>query len=211
MKKITEPTSAQKPKAASAQVLPAPPPILASISPYPLVQLGWSVPDYRSAAENWLKLAGVGPFFVQEHVPMHNVIYRGKQTTYDHSIAIGWWGGVEIELMQQHCTNPSHMRDVVPNGGYGFVSVSWFAPDLDAETRRLEALGFPLYWSGEFGSGMSARWFDARHVLGAAIEVFPEHEMMRQGFSRLERIAKAWNGDRPIREMGELFPLDLPE
>jgi Glyoxalase/Bleomycin resistance protein/Dioxygenase superfamily len=182
---------------------------IASLSPYPLVQLGWSVPDYRRAADTWLKLAGVGPFFYQEHVPLRNVIYRGRPAAFDHSIAIGWWGGVQIELMQQHCDNPSHMRDVVPNGGYGFVSVSWFAPDLDAETRRLEALGFPLYWSGEFGDGMSARWFDARHILGAAIEVFPEHPMIRRGFSELERLTKSWNGDRPLRKLEELVSLEF--
>jgi len=181
-------------------------PALGAISPYPLVQLGWSVPDLRSAMENWVKLVGVGPFFYQEHVPLRNVVYRGQPTTFDHSCAIGWWGDVEVELMQQHCDKPSHMRDVVANGGYGFASVSWFAPDLDAETRRLEALGFPYIWSGEFAEDMSARWFDARHVLGAMIEVFPEHPEMRYSFTLLKQISEGWNGDEPIRKMEALLP-----
>lgn len=115
------------------------------IVPYPIVQVGWSVfEDVEVAAEKWTKFTGAGPFFVSRHIPLEDVVHRGKPTTLDHSTALAQWGTVQLELMYQHCDSPSFIKDLCPDRKSRLVSVSWLAPDLDAETSRMEDLGFPL-------------------------------------------------------------------
>ncbi|MDB5687613.1 MAG: hypothetical protein JWR77_2202, partial [Rhizorhabdus sp.] len=136
------------------------PQALGMITPYPVVQLGWSVfEDIDAAMARWTQATGIGPFFVGRHVPVDDVVHRGTPGSYDHSSAIAQWGDVQLELMEQHCGSPSAIADISPDRRSRLASVSWFVPDRAAEIERMEKLGYPVVWSCTlFGGTISATW-----------------------------------------------------
>lgn len=182
---------------------------LKGVTPYPIVQIGWSIfEDVERAVERWIRLTGAGPFYVEEHVALSNVTHRGKATTFDHTTAQGQWGNVQLELMLQHCDNPSPIMNLCADRVSRLTSVSWFVPDLDAETRRLEAMGFPLFWScNVWDNSRRACWFDTSSLLGCFVEVFNENPSSRKALSLWSKSAEGWNGERPIRPLSEIMKL----
>ena len=180
---------------------------LARITPFSVMQLGWTVfEDIEDAILRWVKLTGAGPFFVLRHVPMVNCVHRGISRAFDHDSAIGQWGDMQIELMHQRCDNLSHLRDLSPDGQTRMASVSWMAPDVDIETRRMAGLGFPVVFHGNiFDGSMSATWFDTSSVLGCYAEVFADSPVIRMAAERCRQASQGWDGRDPIRSMSDLL------
>jgi hypothetical protein len=179
---------------------------IAGITPHPLVQVGWSIfENVEYAVDKWVKATGAGPFFTLAHVPLLNVRYRGNPTEFDHTTAVGQWGGVQLELMLQHCNNPSHITEMCPDRKTRLTSVSWMVPDMKAEITRMEAQGFPIVWScNVFDETMTAVWFDTLSLLGCFAEVFVDDPRMRYSFERCAHSALNWDGSRPLRPMQEM-------
>ena len=49
----------------------------------PPKQIAYAVPKAFKAAEQWATNFGAGPFFIAEHIPVSEVIYRGA-VSYTH-------------------------------------------------------------------------------------------------------------------------------
>jgi hypothetical protein len=186
-------------------------PALGTITPHPIVQLGWSVfEDIDVAMMRWTQATGIGPFFVGRHVSVDDVVHRGAPGSYDHSSAIAQWGEIQLELMEQHCDSPSAIRDISPDRRSRLASVSWIVPDLPAEIDRMAALGFPVVWSCTLFDGtISATWFDTTALLGCYAEIFIDNAPMRRAFAQCRKAAEGWSGDRPIRDMAEMLAIDI--
>ena len=78
----------------------------------PPKQIAYAVPDAFEAAKKWVEDFGAGPFFISEHIPVTEVLYRGTPATFDHTSAYGQWGDIMVELVQDHGTGPSVVRDL---------------------------------------------------------------------------------------------------
>jgi len=182
-----------------------------AITPYPVVQLGWSVfEDIDAAMARWTQATGIGPFFVGRHVPVDDVVHRGVPGRYDHSSAIAQWGDIQLELMEQHCDSPSALRDLAPDRVSRLASVSWFVPEIAPEVERMAQLGYPVVWSCTlFGGSIDSTWFDTSALLGCYAEVFVESAPMRRAFAQCRQAALGWTGERPIREMAEMLEIEV--
>jgi hypothetical protein len=178
---------------------------LQRISAGPIVQIAWAVDDIDAAVDHWVRAFGVGPFFVFRHVEMKTATYRNKPFQFDHSAAFAQWGSFQVELMQQHGSYPSMLRDVCPAGETKVVSYSWFVDDLVEETARLNALGFETAYTGlDAQLDIRAAWFDTQSVLGAMAEVYQENPIMRIANKKIADASEGWNGKRPLRGFEEL-------
>lgn len=182
-----------------------------SITHYPIVQIGWSVfGDLETAVARWVETTGAGPFFYYEHVPLENVVYRGKAGQFDHTSVVSQWCGVQLELMLQHDDEPSHIREMCPDGKPRLCSVSWMAPSIEDEIRRMEALGFPIVWSCAFmGKPRGVVWFDTRSIFGCFVEVFEHDRVLLTSFAQCAKAAEDWNGERPLRPIQELLAIQI--
>jgi methylmalonyl-CoA/ethylmalonyl-CoA epimerase len=67
-----------------------------------VIQLAFVPKDFDAALRFWIEKMGVGPFYMLEHLPYENVLYRGKPISIDVSVALGYWGDLQIELIRQH-------------------------------------------------------------------------------------------------------------
>jgi hypothetical protein len=170
----------------------------------PIVQICWVVDDIPRAVERWVATVGAGPFHLAAHIPFDELTYRGAPTTLDQSSAVGQWGGVQVELFQQHCTSPSGATEMRTAGQLGGPQhVTWFADDLDTEGRRLRSLGFDEVMTARLAAmgGMRIAWYDARPLLGCMVELYEESAMMRRFYRRIARAAEHWDGTDPLRSL----------
>lgn len=173
------------------------------ITPYPIIQMCWVVDDMDAAALQWVKMMGAGPFFRIPHIQLDELTYRGQSAKLDQSSAVGQWGTVQVELFQQHCHNPSGAREMFAPGQTGIQHLTWFANDLDAETRRLNALGFETVMTCRLPAvgGMRLAWYDTRKAIGAMVEVYEDCDLMRKFYRRVAKAAEGWNGENPLRAL----------
>lgn len=158
-----------------------------------VVQLAYAVDDVRVAARRWAN-AGAGPFFVVDHVPVGTATHRGRPARFDHSIALGVWGGQVLELVDVHVAEPEGLRQTAL-GRAGLHHVAWFADDLGEEGRRLAALGWPrVLEATAAGAAFAYHWNDeAGHLL----EVYEPTGVIAALYSHLFRAAAGWDGAEP--------------
>lgn len=166
-----------------------------------IMQNAYVVTDLDAAIDHWLKVQGVGPFFVLRHCQVSNTVYRGTQRVeVDFSVAIAQAGGVQVELIEQHNDAPSAYRDVYAPGQSGFHHTCVVVPDLEATLAHYAAHGAPVSIRGDFGN---VRWayVDTRPQLGVMTEVVGEHPDIRAFFKMIADAAVGWDGSNPIRTL----------
>jgi hypothetical protein len=157
------------------------------------VQIAYGVADVRAAAQQW-GARGAGPFFVREHIDVHNVRVRGQSATFDHSSAYGQWGAVMVELIHQHDAGPDPVV-----GTSGIHHVAFFVDSFTDAAASLLALGHEEVLYAETATGMPFAFHDARPDQGHLIEIY-EHTPPLEGFYRMVRDASiGWDGTDPVR------------
>jgi hypothetical protein len=172
------------------------------ITLHPIVQMCWVVDDMDAAALQWVNMMGAALSSYPTY-QLDELTYRGKPGQLDQSSAVGQWGAVQVELFQQHCNNPSGAREMYAPGQTGIQHLTWFAPDIEAETQRLNALGFETVMTCRLPAigGMRLAWYDTRKVLGAMVEVYEDCDLMRKFYQRVAKAAEGWTGENPVRSL----------
>jgi hypothetical protein len=164
------------------------------------VQIAYAVPDARDAALRWVSDFGAGPFFLRSHIPVSDVVYRGRTTRFDHSSAYGQWGHIMVELVQDHGTAPSVVRERYAADESGLHHLAFIVDDLDIATTDLGRLGFGLAMTAR----SSTTWFhfvDAVDELGHMIELYQRSDHLLQFYAMVRDSALNWDGRDPIRDI----------
>jgi catechol 2,3-dioxygenase-like lactoylglutathione lyase family enzyme len=165
----------------------------------PPVQVAYAVPDAVSAAQRWVAL-GAGPFYVRPHIPLVDVVHRGAPSTFDHTSAYGQWGQVMVELVQDHGSVPSVVRDSFGPGESGLHHLAFFVDDLDDTSARLEGAGHPLVMSACSASGgVRFRFHDALASHGHLFEIYPRDEHLVRFYATVAAASRGWDGTDPVR------------
>lgn len=159
------------------------------------MQIAYGVDDVRRAATTWVS-RGVGPFFVLDHIEVHNVRVGGAPAVFDHSSAYGQWGSVMVELICEH-DRPAEPF-VHP---HGIHHVAHMVADFGAAQAELIADGRPEALYAETSSGMPFAMHDARLELGHHIEVYETSERLRGFYDVVRAAADGWTGNDPIRTL----------
>lgn len=161
------------------------------------VQTAYYVADVDAAAAVWAQRFGAGPFFVLEHIPLTNVVVRGRTSGLDHTSAYGWHGDVMVELVQQNCRTPSIFND----RGYGLHHMAYFAADIDAELARLDRLGIVTAMTAATGNGLRFAFADANKLMGHYLELYQEGDGIRTFYDFVRMAAVGWDGRDPVRRL----------
>jgi hypothetical protein len=169
----------------------------------PIIQMCWAVDDIPAAVGTWVNAVGAGPFYLAAHIEFADVTYRGAPAALDQSSALGQWGSIQLELLQQHCDNPSGVLEMRAAGQTGLQHVTWFADDLEREGQRLRRRGFDEVMTASLPvmRGMRIAWFDTRPLLGCMAEVYEDSTLMRRFDRRIADAATGWHGSEPLRPL----------
>jgi hypothetical protein len=166
----------------------------------PPVQVAYVVPDVDVAARQWVTDIGAGPFFIRRHIEANDVMYRNQPGEFDHSSAYGQWGPLMVELMQDHGTAPSVVRERFGPSDSGLHHLAFIVRDLDEATRQLGTSGFELVMTAR---STSTRYYfvDAVATLGHMIELYERSSRLEAFYDMVRNAADGWNGADPLREL----------
>jgi len=109
----------------------------------PIRQIAYYVNDVREAAVRHSVLYGSGPFFAIDY-PSLPVLHRGKDAFFEHSAAIGQWGSIQVELMQDNGREPSILSDLYEKGSgrTGIHHMAIIIDDLEGTITSFKNSGF---------------------------------------------------------------------
>ena len=168
------------------------------ISLGPPVQIAYAVSDIFRGVDKWIKDFGAGPFFIAEHIPIKNVIYRGHPSELDITVAYGQWGEIMIELVQDNGEGPSIIRDLYPPQKSGLHHLAYFVNDMDLVSAKLIEEGYVLAMSGQAGENRF-QFFDAISEMGHFLEIYEPIESLKSLYERVRIASINWDGSDPLR------------
>ena len=162
-------------------------------------QVAYVVNDLNAAIEQWMRVANIGPFFVQRDCEPQNLIYRGQPTEgFLADIAYCQMGPVQLELIQVRSSGPNVYHDSVPKGTDGFHHYAYFTEDMDAEFARFAAMGVEVGAQATFGDVRFA-YFDTRDEVGCMTETITHAADLDAIFKMVADAAVDWDGSNPVR------------
>jgi len=165
-----------------------------------IAQMAFVPSDFDAAIAYWTKIMGVGPFYLFEDIALEDMRYRGQPTDARFTVAIAYWGDIQIELVKAENDAPAHY-----NGDYGVRDrlhhVLQFVDDFDAAMRAVAAAGGEIIVSGSFGGGQVA-YVDPGAGPGGLVEIFQPGEGAGALFDMIKQAGVDWDGSDPIRRLG---------
>ncbi|MDE2561832.1 MAG: VOC family protein [Sphingomonadales bacterium] len=166
----------------------------------PISQMAYVPSDFDAAIAYWTEKMGVGPFFLFENIALDDMRYCGEPTDAHFTVAIAYWGDVQIELVKGENDAPAHY-----NGEYGVKDqlhhVLQFVDDFDASMHEVAAVGGKVVVSGGFGGGKVA-YVDLGAGPGGLVEILQPGEGAAGLFEMIKSAGIDWDGSDPVRRLG---------
>ena len=163
------------------------------------VQIAYAVPDAEAAAVEWAARYGAGPFVVNRHIAVADVVYRGAPSAFDHTSAYGQWGPIMVELVHDHGTAPSVVRERFAPHESGLHHMAFMVDNLDATIAQLEQLGHEVAMSAATANGTRFVFVDAVATHGHYFELYQRSERLQAFYQRIADLAVGWDGSEPVR------------
>lgn len=167
---------------------------------YPVRQIAYYTSDIEGAARAHNALYGSGPFFLSEHVPVHDFIHRGAEGRHDHSTAFGQWGDVMVEFFTQHDDAPSHVRDMFPASSElgGLHHMAIIPDDPVMAVKDFEQQGMVVASHFHVAGGLYVTMVDTRPLLGHMTEIYGG-EAIANFYAMTRDASLDWDGSDVIR------------
>ncbi len=169
-------------------------------------QIAYVVRDLDATVRYWTETLGVGPFYMLRDLTPVDWLYRGQPSPAPRiSIALGFSGEIQVELIQQHDDNPSAYRDLLLSGREGFHHVSsWISPaEYDVQVPDLKKRGLQPAHEGRLAGGnIRFVYFDTSFgAEGLYFEIADLKETWLYGnMMAIRDVARVWDGKDPVRE-----------
>lgn len=166
----------------------------------PIIQNAFVVRDMDAALAHWTKVMGVGPFYRVNKVGYRRAYYQGAPATPDYSIAIAYWGDIQVELVTQNCDSPSIYKEFLDEGHEGLLHhVCVTVDDMEAFQRRIAGRGFETLAELELEPEGRVLYLRGAGQRWPLVEV----GQFAAGVYDLFRLAKdasvGWDGTDPVR------------
>ena len=166
-----------------------------------IMQLAYVPSDFDAAVKHWTEVMGAGPFFLLPDVSLLGGRYRGAPSDPVFTMALGYWGEMQIELIRPENDAPSIYRgDYAVGEGLHHVCV---LVDSIAEARtRCEAIGAEVIFEAPVGDTGGVIYADPGTGPGTLVELLEPQAGTRELFAMMRDAAKNWDGSEPLRSLG---------
>ncbi|MFM9936310.1 MAG: VOC family protein [Novosphingobium sp.] len=165
-----------------------------------VVQTAFVVADIHASITHFQRDCGAGPFFLLDHFLGDGQIYRGTPATADVTIAMGFVGHMQIELIQPLDEEPSVYRETIAARGYGFHHFGVAFTDVDAALPGYLDRGHTLAFRAPVPTGGSVAYLESADPAAPGfIELIPATEGMDSLFTSQWQAAQHWDGANPVR------------
>jgi Glyoxalase/Bleomycin resistance protein/Dioxygenase superfamily len=168
----------------------------------PVRQMAYIVRDIDRAMDYWLKVVGVGPFFLLENHSSAGAQYRGKPTDMRISLAFAQSGPIQIELIQQLNDAPSLFRDFLDSGREGLQHLAFWTQTFDADMARYRDAGYSVVQTAGLNGPNNRNAFIVRQDDDElVIEISEISGTKGEFFRQIADAANGWDGSDPIRRI----------
>jgi hypothetical protein len=166
----------------------------------PIMQIAFVPDDFDAALTHWTTVMGVGPFFLLENIALEGMQYRGAPSDCVFTLALAYWGDIQVELIRQENDAPSIYRDL-PNGG-AMHHVCVLTDDIAAAKERAIAAGAELLVEAKVGEDGGVIYVDCGGYPGGIVEVLQPASGTDGFFAMIRDAARTWDGSDPVRRLG---------
>jgi hypothetical protein len=160
------------------------------------MQLAFVPADIETALAYWTGLVGAGPFFHLPRIRLEGTRYRGGATDPEFSLWLGYWGEMQIELIQQHNGAPSIYLGVEDDRRLHHLCL--LVDDFDAAMAAAgdaEVLQEALVAGGGQVAYVQPRF-------GPMVELLKPAPGTRELFRMMREAHMGWDGRDPVRSIG---------
>lgn len=167
----------------------------------PIMQLAFVPSDFEAALRYWNEVMGVGPFFLMENIQLENMRYMGEPTNAVFSLALAYWGDVQIELIRPENDAPS-----IYSGDYGVRDrlhhTCLLLDDIADAYAACERHGAKVLVEGKVGESGAVIYADAGGGPGHVVEMLQMQPGTQDLFDMIKQAGIGWDGSEPLRKLG---------
>ena len=172
---------------------------LASLGP--VMQLAWLPSDFDAALHHWTHVMGVGPFFLMENIKLEDLRYLGEPTEAVFSLALAYWGDIQIELIRPENDAPS-----IYNGVYAVRDqlhhVCLLVDDIADAYAACAEHGAKILVEGKVGTSGRVIYADPGGGPGSVVEILQTQPGTAELFGMIKQAGIGWDGSDPLRKLG---------
>ncbi|RGP41770.1 Ribulose-bisphosphate carboxylase [Altererythrobacter insulae] len=165
-----------------------------------VMQLAFVPDDFDAAITHWTQTMGVGPFYLIENIHLDGMKYRGQPTDAVFTLALAYWGDMQIELIKAENDAPS-----IYSGEYaateGLHHVCILVDDIAKARRVCDQQGAEVVIEGKFGAS-EVIYVDPGKGTGHLVEILQQDKSGPDLFSIIKAASVDWDGNEPIRTFG---------
>lgn len=166
----------------------------------PVMQIAFVPDDFDSALRHWTEVMGVGPFFLLENIRLEEMRYLGETSDAVFTIALAYWGDLQVELIRQDNDAPSLYRDRRNGGAMHHVCI--LTDDITAARATADAAGCDLLVEAKVGADGAVIYVDSKGYPGGIVEVLQPASGSEGLFAMIRETARSWDGAEPVRRLG---------
>jgi catechol 2,3-dioxygenase-like lactoylglutathione lyase family enzyme len=163
-----------------------------------VIQLAYFPTDFDAAMRYWIETIGVGPFFVLNDVRLGEMTYKGKPTDAVFSMALAYWGDIQIELIKTDSDAPSlYSGEYAVRDGLHHICI--FVEDMEATRAACAQAGAEVIVKGKVGDDGEVIYVDPGQGPGHIVEFLKPVTGSEALFQMMKDAARDWDGTDPIR------------
>ena len=165
----------------------------------PVMQIAFVPDDFDAALTHWTTVMGVGPFFLIENIQLEEMRYLGQPSDCVFTLALAYWGDMQIELIRQENDAPSIYRDT--KGG-ALHHTCIMTDDIAAAKAIALAAGCTLLVEAKVGDDGGVIYVDTGGGPGTIVEVLQPATGSGGLFTMIRDASIGWDGSDPVRRLG---------
>jgi len=164
-----------------------------------IVQFAYTVADIDQAMKDYGQRLGAGPWFVLGPFTAPEGRYRGAPSPINVTLAIGYSGHMQIELVQQNNDVPSVFREFIAKRGHGFHHWAIGSRSFEADIARYQAMGYEVAFSDRSPRGVRVVYMDTTAHLPGMVEIIELTEGLEARYAQMQAASVGWDGRDPVR------------
>ncbi|WP_353204730.1 VOC family protein [Sphingomonas sp.] len=163
-----------------------------------VIQFAYFPTDFDATMRYWIETIGVGPFFVLNDVRLDDMKYKGQPTDAVFTMALGYWGDIQIELIKTDSDAPSlYAGDYAVRDRLHHICI--FVEDMKATRTACAQAGAEVIVEGKVGADGEVIYVDPGQGPGHIIEFLQPVSGSQALFQMMKEAARNWDGTDPIR------------
>ncbi len=165
----------------------------------PVMQIAFVPTDFYAAVRYWTGTMGVGPFYLMENIQLADMRYLGEPSDCLFSIAIAYWGDMQVELIRQENDAPSIYRG---QEGAALHHTCVLTDNIEKARRIAEASGAKILVEGKVAPDGAVLYVDTGGGPGSIVEILQMSSGSEGLFAMIKSASVNWDGQEPLRKLG---------